>query len=113
MNQLYLPEDRERSLKRVTLLVYGLQAASFLLVITSIAAIIINYLKLDDVRGTWLESHFRWQMRTFWYALLWIVIGTLTSFILIGYLVLMVNFIWVIYRIARGMLALFDRRPLD
>lgn len=54
---------------------YALQAIGFFVGITYIVAIIINYVKRDDVKGTWLESHFRWQMRTFWFSLLWAIIG--------------------------------------
>ncbi len=53
------------------MLVYGLQAASFFFGITAIAAVIINYVKKDDVLNTWLASHFRWQIRTFWFGLFW------------------------------------------
>ena len=84
----------------------------------SIIAVILNYLKRADVRGTWLESHFRWQIRTFWFGLLWValcclfIIGTLGIGILIAWLPLVFITLWFIYRIARGWLALNDRRPM-
>ena len=82
----------------------------------SIIAIFLNYAKRRDVRGTFLESHFRWQIRTFWFALLWCVIGTLLIVTLVGIpLALAVFFadsVWVIYRIVRGWLALQDRKPM-
>ncbi len=63
-------------LKTLTMLVYALQAAGFLLPpVVWIVAVIINYVRKDDVAGTWLESHFRWQIRTFWFGLLWVVLG--------------------------------------
>ena len=84
----------------------------------SIIAVILNYVKRGDVRGTWLESHFRWQIRTFWYGLLWVglcilfIVGTLGIGILIAWLPLAFVGIWFIYRIVRGWLALKDGRPM-
>ena len=84
----------------------------------SIIAVILNYLKRSEVQGTWLESHFRWQIRTFWYGLLWVslcvlfVIGTLGIGILVAWLPLGIVSIWFIYRIARGWIALNNRRPM-
>ncbi|MEW8656900.1 MAG: hypothetical protein AB2603_01140 [Candidatus Thiodiazotropha endolucinida] len=101
--------DRE---KTIAMVVYALQALSFLFVITFLVAVIINYVKRDDVRNSWLESHYRWQIRTFWFSLLWIVIGYLTIFILIGYLVLLVNMVWLIYRIIKGWLRLSEGREM-
>jgi len=82
------------------------------LLITAVLGIIINYVKDEDVKGSWLESHFQWQKNTFWYALLWIVLGTLTTFLLIGYLLLAAVVIWLIYRIAKGWIYLVDGKEL-
>jgi uncharacterized membrane protein len=83
---------------------------------TSIIAIIINYVKRDEVRGTFLESHFRWQASTFWWFLLWLVIGAVLYVLLVGFLLNWLVFglvgIWAIYRIARGWLALDGRREM-
>ena len=100
------------SQKNLVLLVYILQAASFLVGITSIAAIIINYLKRDEVKGTWLESHFDWQIKTFWWALLGCVVGFLLLIVVIGGFILFATSIWVIYRIIKGWLAYNDAKPL-
>lgn len=105
-------DERMKSAKTITTVVYALQAASFLVGITFIAAIIISYLTRQDVEGTWLESHFRWQIRTFWFGLLWSVIGAATFIFLIGWLVLVVDGIWVIYRIAKGWLYLADNKKM-
>ena len=84
----------------------------------SIIAVVLNYVKRSEVAGTWLESHFRWQLRTFWYGLLWVglcllfVVVTLGIGILIAWLPLAIVSVWFIYRIARGWLALIDRRPM-
>jgi uncharacterized membrane protein len=84
----------------------------------SIIAVILNYVKRSEARGTWLESHFRWQIRTFWFGLLWIslcilfVIATLGIGILIAWLPIGVVGLWFIYRIVRGWLALGEGRPI-
>jgi len=89
-----------------------LQALSFVLLITAVLGIIINYVKDEDVKGSWLDSHFQWQKNTFWYGLLWTVLGVLTIFLLIGYLVLAAVAIWLIYRIAKGWIYLVDGKEL-
>jgi uncharacterized membrane protein len=82
----------------------------------SIIAVILNYVKRSDVRGTWLESHFRWQIRTFWFGLLWVclcflfVLITLGIGVIIVWLPLGLVSLWFIYRVARGWLALRDGR---
>src|SRR5687768_10754480 len=84
----------------------------------SIIAVILNYVKRGEVRGTWLDSHFRWQIRTFWFGVLWIglcvlfVVGTLGIGLLIAWLPLLFVSLWFIYRIVRGWLALNARRPM-
>jgi uncharacterized membrane protein len=93
---------------------------SFLFGLPSILAVILNYVKRGDVRGTFLESHFRWQIRTFWYALLWIVVASLVSLpfmlVLIGFVTLWVAAIaigvWVLYRVVRGWMRLSARAPM-
>ena len=93
---------------------------SFLLGWPSIIAVIINYVKRSEARGTFLASHFRWQIRTFWYALLWVVLAALVSLalapVLIGFLtwpaLMFALGVWAIYRIARGWLALRDGRAM-
>jgi uncharacterized membrane protein len=84
----------------------------------SIIAVILNYVKRSEARGTWLESHFRWQIRTFWFGLLWIglcvlfIVGTLGIGILIAWWPMAVVGVWFIYRIVRGWVALADGRPM-
>ena len=72
----------------------------------------VSSVKRGDVQGTWLASHFKWQIRTFWYSMLWAVIGFVLLFVFIGYLVLMANVVWVIYRIVKGWLRLVDNKPM-
>ena len=118
------------SLVTVTHLVYGLHALSLLIGIVTVATIIgafvfgvpsiiavfINYLKRGEARGTFLESHFRWQIRTFWFALLWFVIGAMLFATFIGIPlavgVWLATGLWAIYRIARGWLALRDGKAM-
>jgi uncharacterized membrane protein len=120
------------SLINWTQFIYGLHAFSlltgilgaatvvgaFLIGWPSIIAVILNYVKRGDVRGTWLESHFRWQIRTFWFGLLWVslclmfIVGTFGIGILIAWLPLGLLGLWFIYRIVRGWMALNDRRPM-
>src|SRR5688572_23175584 len=121
-----------RSLVDWTQIIYGLHAASlaigilgtativgaFLFGPLSIIAVIMNYVKISEARGTWLESHFRWQIRTFWFGLLWVslcvlfVFATLFIGIFIVWLPLGIVALWFIYRIWRGWMALREGRPM-
>ena len=91
---------------------------AFLIGWPSIVAVILNYVKQSDARGTWLESHFRWQIRTFWFGALWVVlcglfvVFTLGLGLLLVWIPLGIVALWFIYRIARGWLALNSRRPM-
>ena len=93
-------------------------AGAFLFEWPSIIAVILNYVKRNEARGTWLESHFRWQIRTFWFGLLWVllcglfVVFTLGLGIFVAWIPLGIVGLWFIYRIARGWLRLVDRQPL-
>jgi len=104
--------NQEASTKTLTTVIYALYAASFFLGITAIAAVIMNFVKRSDVAGTWLASHFRWQIRTFWWGLLWGIIGLVTLFIYVGILILFLNAIWYIYRIIKGWLRLNDNKEM-
>lgn len=110
------------ALHSASLLVGILGAASivgaFLIGWPSIVAVILNYVKRSDVRGTWLESHFRWQIRTFWFGLLWVclcilfVIFTLGIGIIVAWIPIAIVSLWFIYRIVRGWVRLVDGRPM-
>jgi len=84
----------------------------------SLIAVILNYVKRSEARGTWLESHFRWQIRTFWFGLSWVtlcllfVMLTFGIGLLIAWMPLSFIGLWFIYRVARGWLALTDHRPM-
>jgi uncharacterized membrane protein len=84
----------------------------------SIIAVILNYVKRSEVRGTWLDSHFRWQIRTFWFGLLWVglcvmfVILTFGIGILVAWVPIVVVTVWFVYRVARGWVRLRDGHPM-
>lgn len=111
MNTLQSQKSQEDA-KTLTLVVYALYGAAWFNGITAIVAIIINYIKLDEMRGTLFESHFLWQIRTFWFGLLWTIIGLATALLLIGWFILIANSIWVIYRVVKGILNLNDNKPM-
>jgi uncharacterized membrane protein len=124
--------DRQQSLLGWTHAVYALHAVSlvigilgaatiigsFLIGWPSLIAVVMNYLKRNEARGTWLESHFRWQIRTFWYGLLWVglcglfTIATLGIGLIIVWLPLGIVTVWFIYRIARGWSALSNAQTM-
>jgi len=104
--------ENEKSAITLTTVIYALYAASYFVGITAIIAIVMNYVKKDDVAGTFLESHFRWQIRTFWFGVLWGVLGAITMVFIIGWFVLVADGIWVIYRIVKGWLRLNDGKPM-
>jgi uncharacterized membrane protein len=128
------PRTADATLVRYTHWMYALHAASaligmltsafiavaFLFGVPSIIAVVMNYLRREDARGTWLESHFSWQLRTFWFALFWVVVVFLLSLplflVLVGFLTFPIGIIivgiWVIYRVARGWLRLKDGQPV-
>jgi len=124
--------ERDQSLVRWTALVYGLHAFSlvtgivgaatvigaFLTGWPSLIAVVLNYVKRGEARGSWLESHFRWQIRTFWFGLLWVVLCGLLVFLTLGVGLLVVWLplafvtIWFVYRVVRGWLRLGARQPM-
>ena len=89
---------------------------AFLMGWPSIIAVILNYVKRSEVRGTWLDTHYSWQIRTFWFALLWLAIGGVLFLTVVGIPVAFVLWfgtgIWVLYRIIRGWLALSSQKVL-
>ena len=124
----------DESLITYTHVIYALHALAVLVGLTtfhtvvlsfvgglpSIIAVIMNYARRSATVGTFLESHFRWQIRTFWFAVLWSVVIWAVSLplmlVLIGFPLFIVAHlalgIWIAYRVLRGWLALKDRRPM-
>ena len=124
------PIEPMPSVVSVAYLVYALHALAIIIGIVgaatvigsfvgsapSLLAVLLNYIKRGDARGTWAVSHYRWQIRTFWFALLWALVGWVLVFTLIGVVVgvpiLIALTLWLIYRIWRGWMRLRDRRPM-
>ncbi len=119
-----------QGLVTLTHVIYGLHAFSALtgllgtaFIVTafltgwpSIIAVVLNYIKRSETRGTHLESHFRWQIRTFWFALLWVVLAVLAGLTFIGlplaFVIAVLSGVWVLYRIARGWLRLVSEKAM-
>ena len=133
MNEPVPAVDLQRvrpSLVQLTHIIYGLHAVAVVVGVTSAAtvaggfvfglpsliAVFLNYLKRGDVNGTWLESHFRWQIRTFWFTFLWLVIYGLLIITIIGipiaWILIALLGIWVAYRVIRGWVALAGVKPM-
>ena len=122
--------DAPASAVTVAHVVYGLHAfaivvgilgsptvvGSFLGSFPSIAGVVLNYVKRSEARGTWLASHYRWQIRTFWFALVWLIVAGVLFVTLIGiplaFVVLAVVTVWIAYRIVRGWRRLGRRSPM-
>ena len=100
------------SMRKLAELVYGLQAASLLVGVTLFAGVIINYLRRQQAAGTWVESHFTWQIRTFWWSLAWCLMGMATAIVLVGLPILAASAVWFVYRIAKGWTELNEGRPM-
>ncbi len=110
-NQSY-DKGSDKSYVTITNIIYLLQAIAVFTAFPFFIAVIINYVTKEDVKGTLAESHYRWQIRTFWYSLLWGIIGAVLVFFLIGYVILFINYVWVIYRIIKGWLSFNNGQEL-
>jgi len=100
------------SLKTLCAVVYGLQIAGFLVGFTPLVGVILNYVKRAEAQGTWLESHFNWQIRTFWWSLLWFAVGLALAVVLVGFLIMCAAGLWVLYRAIRGWVELTENKPM-
>jgi uncharacterized membrane protein len=99
-------------LKNIVMVVYALQALSFLWGVTAIIGVVIAYVKRDDAVGTLYASHFDWQIRSFWWGLLWGVIGFVLIFVVVGFFILFATWVWMIYRVVKGWLKLNEGKPV-
>ncbi len=115
-----IDDQRDAGLRRVCFIDYSLHIAGPLLSMgfLSVIALIINYIKRDDARGTVYESHMTWMIRTFWWTLFWIIVSfipvfllTVVTFGLLSFLFL-IPVIWYLYRMIKGVLRLNDGRPM-
>ena len=107
------PAPELRSLRNLALVVYILQAASLMIGLTLIIGVVLNYVRLTAVQGTWLASHFQWQINTFWWFLLWFVLGALTLPLGVGYAIVLGAVVWLIFRFVKGWLALNANEPIS
>jgi uncharacterized membrane protein len=99
--------------KGTATMVYALYALSFLFAITVIFGVIIAHLKKGDAEGSYVQSHFSYQIRTFWWSVVWVIVGIATiAVFFIGYLVLIANAIWFIYRIIKGWMRLSEKSAI-
>ena len=113
MESMPIDDARTEQARKLATICYALYAVSCIVGVTAVAAIIINYLKRDEVSGTWVASHFEWQIKTFWYGLAGAAVSWVLMFILIGFPLMLAVAVWVIYRVVKGWLALNDRKPVD
>lgn len=88
--------------KKTVQLVYILQSIGFVFGITFIAAVIVNYVKRGDITSEIGKSHFNYQIRTFWWSALWTFLSMILTFVIVGYITLLVAYVWTIYRVVRG-----------
>ena len=104
------PTDNRTVLTHV---VYGLYALTFLTGFTALVGVVMAYFNREPARGTWLESHVSWQIRTFWYGLLLQAIGWVTVWVLIGWFILAAATLWFVWRIAKGWIRLGHGVPIE
>ncbi len=106
------PQQAEAN-RSITQVIYALYALSLVSgSITGLVAIVFNYVKRDEMAGTIYQGHFTWQIRTFWYSLLWGAVGWATVWIVVGFFVWAVAGIWFIYRIAKGWVRLIEGKAM-
>lgn len=125
----YVPDQSNKTLTFALYILYII--AIFSAGILAIIALIINYVKMNDVRGTIYESHFTWQIRTFWWYLIWNIIAftpfiflfftgensTAFAGVAIGattfcFTVIGLSWVWIVYRAIKGLIALNDNKPM-
>lgn len=105
--------ESDRKVRDITLIVYILQFASLIAGVTALIGVIVNYLKRDEAVGTLYESHFNWQIRTFWGAVIGGVAGAMTWWLFFfGVLIWGATYVWYIYRVVRGFLNFNDGKPM-
>jgi len=102
----------EEGVQNIVLLEYILMGIGFFFPLTSLIAVIIAHVKRSDTTGTWLETHHRYLIRTFWIGLLGYVVGFVTLFIVVGWVVLIVTWVWILYRVIKGYLYFSDKKPM-
>jgi uncharacterized membrane protein len=112
MTEFALPETDEKKLRDLALLVYAMQAVGLVLWPAWIAGAVIDHVKVGAARNTWVETHFNWQLRTFWVWLAGMIVGFVLLLVKIGWLVTIAVTAWAVYRVVKGWLYLNDRKPM-
>ena len=102
---------RMQSERTIVLITYVLHLVGATIGLTSIVGLVLNYARVNQF-GEPLTSHHRWMIRSFWWALVWFVIGIVTSFILIGFVICAAAWVWYVYRHVRGLIALANGEPM-
>ena len=109
-----LPSESQRPIvgdDTLALIVYVLYCVGYFTGVSALAGVIIAHVKVDDADPV-LRSHYRFQIRTFWIGLLYLVIGAPLSMVLVGIPILLWWFLWSLIRIIKGVVALNERRPI-
>lgn len=132
-----MSDNKRRSLITFNHITYFLYVISYFTAgLLWIVPIVMNYMKRHDAEGSWLATHFDWQIKTFWYSIVWFCLGIIIivfalggvgvsvladsgniaigSVLLaaVGLLIMTFTFIWHLYRVIRGWIALTDNRPV-
>ena len=98
-------------------IVYACYAVGFFVGVTWLIGVIVAYVKRDDARGTWMESHFSWMIRTFWWSLVWMIVGTVFAVTIIGIVIAWpvwaIAWLWAVYRVIKGWIRLNEARPVS
>lgn len=99
------------SARTVTLIAYVLHLAGAIAGVPSLIGLVVNYFERSKFGGR-IDSHHRWMIRSFWWALVWIIVGCLTTFLLVGWLILGLTWLWYVYRHVRGLISLLHGEPM-
>lgn len=91
-------------------IIYVLFLSNIIIPFTGLIGVIMAYINKDD--GSFLDTHYQFQIRTFWIGLLYVVVGILLSVIFIGYLILLFTVVWIIVRCAKGLKHLGKKEPM-
>ena len=108
------PDERERTTLLVAYICYAVAAIG--IAVAPVAGVVINHLKVDATRGSYLGSHHRWLLRTFWFSLLWFALAGLIAATIVllplAWLLGIGTAIWYVYRVVRGAVNFADRKPM-
>lgn len=104
---------REEAGKTLAMVGYALYGLGVFTMLPAVVALILNIVKRDDVRGTFIDSHFRWQISTALWGAFWLLLGWILTFVFIGIVVVVIASLWILYRLIKGFLRLNDHQPVS